>query len=117
MKQLIDAGYIYRAIAPLYKITHKGKSFYVYNDKELEGYYNANGRENVSLQRYKGLGEMNPDQLWDTTLNPEIRYLKKIVVEDAALANEMFTILMGEEVAPRKKFIFEHAKDVKNLDI
>ncbi len=117
MRQLIDAGYIYKAVPPLYKVTYGGKSFYVYNDKELDEFYSKNGRENVLLQRYKGLGEMNPGQLFETTLDPERRYLKKITIEDAALANEMFTILMGEEVAPRRKFIFEHAKDVKNLDI
>ncbi|MBS3134590.1 DNA topoisomerase (ATP-hydrolyzing) subunit B [Candidatus Woesearchaeota archaeon] len=117
MRQLIDAGYVYKAVPPLYKVTHSGKSFYAYNDKELDEFYSKNGRENVGIQRYKGLGEMNPGQLFETTLDPERRYLKKITIEDAALADEMFTVLMGEEVAPRKKFIFEHAKDVKNLDV
>ncbi|MAG47412.1 DNA topoisomerase (ATP-hydrolyzing) subunit B [archaeon] len=117
LSKLIDAGYIYKAMPPLYKLTLKGKSTYIYTDKELDEFYEENGQDNVSIQRYKGLGEMNADQLWDTTLDPEKRLLKKISVEDAATASEMFTVLMGEEVAPRRKFIFEHAKDVKNLDI
>lgn len=71
----------------------------------------------ISIQRYKGLGEMNPDQLWETTMNPENRLLKKVTIEDAVRADEIFDVLMGSEVAPRKKFISTHAKRVKNLDV
>ena len=75
------------------------------------------GSQGISMQRYKGLGEMNPEQLAETTITPDNRHLKKITIEDAAIADELFTILMGEEVQPRRKFIFEHAAQVKNLDI
>src|SRR3989344_5056381 len=116
LRPLIQAGYIYLAMPPLYKVSKGKQHWYCFNDKELEELLNTIGKD-VNIQRYKGLGEMNPDQLWETTMNPETRKLKKITIEDAALADEMFSTLMGEEVEPRRKFIEDNATYVKNLDI
>jgi DNA gyrase subunit B len=117
MRPLIEHGYVYLAMPPLYRVA-KGKSFkYVYSDAEKDKVVAEYGSEGVSIQRYKGLGEMNPHQLWDTTMDPAVRSLKKIMIEDAVQADRMFTILMGEEVAPRKAFIMKHAKEVVNLDV
>ncbi|HLC63141.1 MAG TPA: DNA topoisomerase (ATP-hydrolyzing) subunit B [Candidatus Nanoarchaeia archaeon] len=117
MRPIFEKGYLYIAMPPLYKVTKDKKEYYIYNEKKLEELFAKIGQDGCTIQRYKGLGEMNSEQLWETTLNPEARYLKKITIEDAAIADELFTILMGEEVAPRRKFIFEHAAQVKNLDI
>ena len=117
MRGLIEQGYIYVAMPPLYKIVKNKKIYYVYNDEELKKLLDEIGKENTMIQRYKGLGEMNPDQLWDTTLNPESRYLKKIGIEDAVEADRTFSMLMGSDVIPRKRFIMSHAKEVSNLDI
>lgn len=115
-KPLIEKGFLYAAQPPLYKIK-KGKTVrYAYNDEELQGVLKEIG-DKADIQRYKGLGEMNPDQLWDTTMDPEKRILKKITIEDALVADELFTVLMGSEVQPRKEFIVQYAKEVKNLDI
>jgi len=117
MKQLIDAGKIYIAQPPLYRVEKHRKAVYAYNDEQRIKITEELGKEGLSIQRYKGLGEMNPKQLWETTMEPANRTLKKITVEDAIRADETFTILMGPEVEPRKQFIQEHAKEVRELDI
>ncbi|MFH0737780.1 MAG: DNA topoisomerase (ATP-hydrolyzing) subunit B [Candidatus Micrarchaeota archaeon] len=115
-KPVIEKGYLYIAKPPLYRLA-KGKAFrYAYNDAQLEAFTKEMGGD-VGLQRYKGLGEMNPAQLWDTTMNPETRTLRKVTIDDAMLADELFSILMGEQVEPRKAFIEQHAVHAKNLDI
>ncbi len=117
MRPLIEAGYVYLAQPPLYKVS-KSKKFigYCYTDEELDKMYEEYGTE-LDIQRYKGLGEMNPDQLWETTMNPETRVMMRVRLEDAASADETFSILMGEKVEPRREFIEQNAKYVKNLDI
>ena len=115
--EIIMNGHLYIAQPPLYRI-QKGKEFYyAYNEEQKDQILKKLGSENISIQRYKGLGEMNPEQLWETTMNPESRILKKVTIEDAEEADKLFTILMGDEVAPRKHFIQVHAKTVNNLDI
>ncbi|MBT3314779.1 MAG: DNA topoisomerase (ATP-hydrolyzing) subunit B [Anaerolineae bacterium] len=118
MQPLIDEGHLYVAQPPLYLITHKRKSQYVYTEDEREDFMrNIDKGEKVGLQRYKGLGEMNPTQLWDTTMDPEHRTLLLVTIEDASEADRTFDMLMGAAVPPRKRFIQTHAKDVRNLDV
>lgn len=117
MKLLIEAGYLYIAQPPLYRI-QKGKQIrYAYTEEEKDKIAVEMGSQGLALQRYKGLGEMNAEQLWDTTMNPEVRTLKKVTIEDAVAADLIFSILMGEEVEPRKDFIMKSAKEVVNLDV
>jgi DNA gyrase subunit B len=119
MTELIDAGYVYVAQTPLYRVpTSRGKALYFRNDAELEAYKEANPNLKMeSTPRFKGLGEMNPSELWETTLDPENRTLLRVTMEDAALAEEIFSTLMGEDVEARKTFIQRNAKDVRFLDI
>ena len=116
MSELIKKGYIYLAQPPLYKLS-KGKAVrYVYREEEKVAALKELG-DNVGLQRYKGLGEMNPSQLWETTMDPELRGLKQITIDDAVVADQMFSVLMGDQVEPRREFIMAHAKEVKELDV
>ena len=117
MRPLVENGYLYIAMPPLYKVTKNKKIHYVYNEDELTKLFEEIGKEGYTLQRYKGLGEMNPEQLWDTTMDPETRLLQQVTISDAAQADEMFSVLMGEEVLPRRNFILENANLVRNLDI
>ena len=118
MRPLIENGNVYLAQPPLYKLSKKGyKDVYCYTDDEMAEHLQEMGRDNVNIQRYKGLGEMNPEQLWETTMNPATRIMIKVTMEDAIKADQIFNILMGEEIAPRREFIEKNAKTVRNLDV
>jgi DNA gyrase subunit B len=117
MRELIEQEHVYIASPPLYRVKKGNTEIYAYSDEERDKILDKLGRTGISVQRYKGLGEMNPDQLWKTTMDPEHRTLKQISLEDAAEAEHIFTILMGDQVEPRRKFIEENAKYVRNLDV
>lgn len=117
MRHLIDAGYVYIAQPPLYRIKKGKAEYYIHSDRELEAKIKEIGEKGLAIQRYKGLGEMNPEQLWETTMNPEGRTLLQVTLEDAIRADEIFRVLMGDEVEPRRNFIETHAKEVVDLDI
>jgi len=117
MEELIEKGHLYIAQPPLYRIEHKKKVQYAYTEEEKDRLLAKLDGQNVTLQRYKGLGEMNPEQLWETTMDPEKRTLLQVTIEDAAAADRTFSMLMGRAVPPRKRFIQTHAKEVRNLDV
>nr|WP_312214877.1 DNA topoisomerase (ATP-hydrolyzing) subunit B [Clostridioides sp.] len=117
MRPLIENGYVYAAQPPLYKVKKQKQEHYVYSDEELNELLEEIGRNSIDIQRYKGLGEMNAEQLWDTTMDPEKRTLLQVDIEDAVIADEVFSMLMGDKVGPRKEFIEKNAKYVRNLDI
>jgi len=116
MRGLLDAGYVYFAQPPLYLVRRQKDEHYLYSDEQLEALVKKLGRDAVTVQRYKGLGEMNPEQLWRTTMDPEVRTLLQASLVDTLAADEIFTILMGEKVEPRRQFIESHAREVRNLD-
>ncbi len=117
LPELIESGFIYIAQPPLYKLKKGKKEQYLYSDEELDRLLDSWGRDGIQVQRYKGLGEMNPDQLWDTTMNPETRFIKRVELIDAQKADQIFFVLMGDKVEPRRRFIEENASSVSNLDI
>jgi len=116
MKPLIEAGHVYIAMPPLYRVYKGKKEIYCFNDEEMAKAMEEIGN-GAQVSRYKGLGEMNPQQLWETTMDPATRIMKKITIEDAILADQLFSVLMGEDVEPRKQYIIEHAHEVINLDV
>ena len=116
MRPLIEAGHVYIATPPLYRVSKGKKEMYVYTESEMQAAVEELG-QGANVSRYKGLGEMNPHQLWETTMDPAVRIMKKVQIEDAMYADELFTTLMGDDVEPRREFIIEHAHEVMNLDV
>ena len=116
MKPLIEAGHVYIAMPPLYRVYKGKKQIYAYNEEEMASAMAEIG-QGANVSRYKGLGEMNPQQLWETTMNPETRIMKKVTIEDGILADQLFSVLMGDDVEPRREYIIEHAHEVVNLDV
>lgn len=116
MKPLIEAGHVYIAMPPLYRVYKGKRQIYAYNDDEMQAAMAEIG-PGANVSRYKGLGEMNPQQLWETTMNPETRIMKKVTIEDGIVADQLFSVLMGDDVEPRREFIIEHAHEVINLDV
>jgi DNA gyrase subunit B len=117
MESLIRAGHLYIALPPLYRIQAGKERHYVYSDEERDEVLSKMGNKNAAVNRYKGLGEMDPEELWETTMNPASRTILQVTIEDAIKADETFSMLMGDDVMPRKRFIESHARNVKNLDI
>jgi DNA gyrase subunit B len=118
MPEIISGGYVYIAQPPLYKVEKGKNEYYAYSDTELQDILTNIGREGIKpIQRYKGLGEMDAEQLWDTTMDPERRMLLRVSLDDAIAADLIFTQLMGDKVEPRREFIQEYATQVKNLDV
>ena len=118
MRELIDAGYVYLAKPPLYLLKEGKQELYFYTEREWDAYRkDVDGQRKLEPQRFKGLGEMDAAQLWETTMNPEQRTLLRVTLEDAATADRLFSILMGEDVASRKEWIEDNAADVQNLDV
>lgn len=116
MKPLIEAGHVFIAMPPLYRVYKGKKQIYAYNDEEMAAAMAEIG-QGANVSRYKGLGEMNPQQLWETTMNPETRIMKKVTIEDGMIADQLFSVLMGDDVEPRREYIIEHAHEVVNLDV
>jgi DNA gyrase subunit B len=117
MYELIEAGHVYVAQPPLYRVNLDGKPTYLWSDKELNALRKSNGKKNFNVLRFKGLGEMNSEQLWETAMDPEQRILLQVTMEDAAAADRIFTVLMGENVESRKEFIRDNAQYVRLIDV